>query len=303
MNDPRTPLAASLRELPEEAANREQRHQLLATLLGAVADGELPAETASQIDAHLLGCPRCRRELVVHRTLRLRLEQEPLAAAPTALRDRIVSTLATMPAPQWQAVAESAATAEPAPVAPAWHVSRRVGFIGIAVVAAAILTLGVLGVRWIAGRNNAPPASVVSASSVPLFSAALADYRRVTSGDLPGRARDLATVREAVPFPVQPLQAPALRLLAAWTTNLNGEPAAVLAYRWNDDVVLQYVVSELQLYRPAEGRSAFASGSALAAHDGAQSIVAWSEPAAGSVVVGDLSLDRLRELRGAASPR
>ena len=43
MNDPRTPLAASLRELPEEAANREQRHQLLATLLGAFADGELPA--------------------------------------------------------------------------------------------------------------------------------------------------------------------------------------------------------------------------------------------------------------------
>jgi anti-sigma factor RsiW len=300
MSDPRTALAASLRELPAEQAQREERHHLLATLLGAFADGELPAETASQIDAHLLGCPRCRREIVVHRTLRLRLEQEPLAPAPMALRHRIISTIAPMPAPQWEAVAESAAVSE-APRSKS-GILRLVGRTAVVVGVAVSLGLAALGVRWIVQRNSAST-SVVSASSVPLFSLVLADYRRVTAGDLPGRARDLAVVRDAVPFPVQALQAPSLRLLAAWTTSLNGEPAAVLAYRWNDRVVLQYLVSELQLYRPAELRSAFANGQVLAAHDGSQSMVAWPEPAAGSLIVGDIPMGRLEALRQAAAVR
>lgn len=305
MTDPRMPFAASLRELPAEEASREERHQLLATLLGAFADGELPAETASQIDAHLLGCPRCRREILVQRTLRLRLEQEPLATAPTALRERIIATIAATPAPQWEVVAESASTSGRVSEAPGRESGLlwRVGRAGIATATVVILAVAALGVRWLVQRSGAPQLSIVSASSVPLFSAALADYRRVTNGDLPGRARDLAGVRDAMPFPVQALQAPSLRLLAAWTTSLNGEPAAVLAYRWNDQVVLQYLVSELQLYRPAEVRSAFGNGYLLAAHDGSQNVVAWPESAWGSVVVADVTLDRLKALRGAVAPR
>lgn len=304
MSNPRTPFAVSLRELPAEEAKREERHQLLATLLGAFADGELPAETASQIDAHLLGCPRCRRELVMHRTLRLRLEQEPLATAPTALRERIISTIAATPAPQWEAVAGTAPATERVSEAPRmeWEILRRVGRTRVVAWTVVSLALAAVGVQWIVQRSG-PQVSVVSASSVPLFAAALADYRRVTRGDLPGRARDLAVIRDAVPFPVQPLQAPSLRLLAAWTTSLNGEPAAVLAYRWNDRVVLQYFVSELQLYRPPELRSAFANGHALATHDGSQSVVAWPEAAWGSLVVGDIALDRLRALREPVSAR
>jgi anti-sigma factor RsiW len=305
MTDPRVPTAASLSELPAEEASREERHQLLATLLGAFADGELPAETASQIDAHLLGCARCRREIVVQRTLRLRLEQEPLATAPAALRDRIFSTLAATPAPQWEVVAESATAAGDVAGAPGWlqGLVRRSGRAGVAAAALLVLAAGALGVRWVVQRGSTPALSVVTSSSVPLFTAALADYRRVTNGDLPGRARDLAGVRDAVPFPVQALQDPSLRLLAAWTTSLNGEPAAVLAYRWNDQVVLQYLVSELQLYRPAEVRGAFGNGYLLATHDGAQSIVAWPESAWGSLVVADVPLDRLKSLRGVVAPR
>ena len=241
----------------------------------------------------------------MQRTLRLRLEQEPLAAAPAALRERIVSTIAATPLPQWEEVAGSASSSpRHADVTAAesglrWRVSRA----AVAAAVVVILALTALGVRWIVSRSGAAPVSVVPASSVPLFSAALADYRRVMSEDLPGRARDLAGVRDAMPFPVEALQAPSLRLLAAWTTSLNGEPAAVLAYRWNDQVVLQYLVSELQLYRPAELRSAFGNGRLLAAHDGSQNIVAWPEPAWGSVVVADASLDRLRVLRRAVATR
>ena len=297
MNDPRTSLAASLREQPAEVAQREERHQLLATLLAAFADGELPPETASQIDAHLLGCPRCRREVVLHRTLRLRLEHEPLAPAPASLRDRITSTIAATPAPQWEAVAEAATPRATAPAEPASSMRWRVGRPGAVAGIVVILALAVVGGRWLVQRIAAPRASAVSAQAVPLFAAALADYRRVTSGDLPGRARDLAVIRAAVPFPVQALQAPGLRLLAAWTTTLNGEPAAVLAYRWNDHVVLQYLVSEIQLYRPAEVRTAFANGRLLTAQDGSQNMVAWPEQASGSLVVGDVPLDQLEALR------
>lgn len=305
MSDPRMPFAASLHELPAEEAKREERHQLLATLLGAFADGELPAETASQIDAHLLGCPRCRRELLLQRTLKLRMEQEPLATASAALRARIISTIAATPAPQWEVVAESAAAAEPGTGTSRtkWDALRRVARAPVVAWIVVSLALAALGVRWFAERNSAPPASIVSASSVPLFAAVLADYRKVTRGDLPGRARDLAVVRDAMPFPVQALQAPGLRLLAAWTTSLDGEPAAVLAYRWNDHVVLQYLVSELQLYRPAELRSAFANGYGLGAHDGSQSVLAWPESAWGSLVIADIALDRLEVLRGTAASR
>jgi anti-sigma factor RsiW len=305
MTDFPTSFAGSLSERPEEEASREERHQLLATLLGAFADGELPSETASQIDAHLLGCQRCRREVLVQRTLRLRLEQEPLATAPAALRERIVSAIAATPLPQWEDVAGSASTPGRGSEAPDAESgpSRRVSPAAVAAAVAVILVVSALGVRWLVPRVGAPSVSVVPASSVPLFSAALADYRRVMSGDLPGRARDLAGVRDAMPFPVEALQAPSLRLLAAWTTTLNGEPAAVLAYRWKDQVVLEYLVSELELYRPAELRRAFGNGHLLAAHDGSQNVVAWPEPAWGSVIVADASLDRLRALRGAVAAR
>lgn len=305
MTDFPTSFAGSLSERPEEAASREERHQLLATLLGAFADGELPAETASQIDAHLLGCQRCRREVLVQRTLRIRLEQEPLATAPAALRERIVSTIAATPLPQWEKVAGSASIPGRVSEAPRADsgLLRRVGRAAVLAAVVVILVVAALGARWIMQGRGAVPVSVVPASSVPLFSAALADYRRVMSGDLPGRARDLAGVRDAMPFPVEALHASSLRLLAAWTTSLNGEPAAVLAYRWNDQVVLQYLVSEMQLYRPAELRRAFGSGQLLAAHDGSENVLAWPEPAWGSVVVADASLDRLRVLRAAVATR
>ena len=302
MTDFRTPLAASTRELPEEEAKREERHQLLATLLGAFVDGELPAETSSQIDAHLLGCPRCRREVTLQRTLRLRLEQEPLAAAPASLRGRIASAIAAAPAPQWEVVAEAAAVPAEAPAQRGRGLLQRIGVARVVVASVIALALTAVGVRWLSQRG-APSATIVPAPAVPLFSAVLADYHRVTAGELPGRARDLATVREAVPFPVQALDAPSLRLLAAWTTSLNGEPAAVLAYRFKDQVILQYLVSDLQLYRAAEARTAFASGSALGAQDGRQTLLSWPESASGSVIVGEVPLAQLKALRGAVAPR
>jgi anti-sigma factor RsiW len=283
---PRAGTRAAGGELGESAAERaarEERHQVIIELLGAYADGELPPETRSQIDAHLVGCARCRRDLEVHQAVRRRLGVEPPLAAPPALRERIAAVVAATPV---------VAPRAPRPA------SR---FLAVISIALATLTAAV----WIGvarhERADSPALGQLASSpaSVPLIRGVLADYRRVTASDLPGRARDLEVVRGAVPFPVEPLHASGVRLLAAWTTELEGEPAAVLAYRWDDRIVLQYLVPETRFFQHRDIRRAVTDGRLLVASDGAQGIVAWPTEAAGALLVGDLAPERLARLAAA----
>jgi hypothetical protein len=285
-----TPLAPGSSEDPAERAARENQHQVLIDPLGAYADGELPPETTSQIDAHLVGCIRCRRELAVHRAMRRRLGFEPPVAAPPALRERIVAAIAATPVP--------AAIADPSP-RPLAVLRRPLVFAPIV----AIVIASAVGVSY-AVRQAAVSVSLApittSVSAIPLLQDALSDYRRVVAGDLPGRARDLDAVRSAVSFPIEPLRSPSVRLLAAWTTVLGQDPAVVLAYRWDDRIVLQYVVSEQRFFQHPALRQAVAGGGLLAARDGAQGIVAWPTSTAGSLLIGDVPPERLRPLGAAA---
>ena len=283
-----TPFAPGSTEDPAERAARESQHQVLIDLLGAYADRELPPETTSQIDAHLVGCVRCRRELAVHHAMRRRLGVEPPIAAPPALRERIAAAIAATPVP-----VSTPATGGVA-------VFRRP--LVIAALAAAVAATGVgttVLVRHRADRSALAPLST-STSAVPLLRDVLADYRRVVAGDLPGRARDLDAVRSAVAFPIEPLGGSAVRLLAAWTTDLGGEPAVVLAYRWDDRILLQYVVSEERFFQHPALRKAVADGGLLAARDGGQGIVAWPTPSAGTLLIADLPPERLRVIGSAA---
>jgi anti-sigma factor RsiW len=282
-----------LGESAAERAAREERHQVIIELLAAYADGELPPETTSQIDAHLVGCARCRRDLSVHQTVRKRLGVEPPLAAPPELRERIAVAVAATPI-----VVTPLPPAQRAPARYPVPAARRLALIPIAVATlAAVVWIGVARHE----RPDSPPLGQLASSpaSVPLTRGILADYRRVTAGDLPGRARDLEAVRGAVPFPVEPLQAPGVRLLAVWTTELEGEPAAVLAYRWDDHIVLQYLVPETRFFQHRDIRRAVTDGRLLVASDGAQGIVAWPTEAAGALLVGDLAPERLSRLAGA----
>ncbi len=260
--------------------SREERHQRLAMMLAAYADQELPTETVSHIDAHLLGCSRCRRELLSHRAIAQRLEAEPLSRASAALLARVATSIAAAPVVRMP-TDHTRVAHQLLPFS--W---RRVGL---------LVTLSAVAlVAVFAWKRSAPTAApvprtitTVSLPSVALFSAVLANYRRVTALDLPGRARDLAAVRAALPFPVQPLSFDQLRLVAVWTTVLDGEPAAVLAYRWNDQLLLHYVVSEQLLFRPSEVRRAFAAGHPMAATDGAQTVLTWPSRESGEFLVGE----------------
>lgn len=312
-------------DLPQDSETREARHELLASFLAAYADGELPAETRSQIDAHLAGCARCRRELDMHRTLRERLGREPVPAATAALRDHITTGIRLLsPSATARAMATGAANGRSLPVSATANAARSSPGIAFAVdvarahrfanrfparlraagVVLLIASSALLAVSTWRARRDTPTATVAAASpNVPLFAAVLLDYRRVTASDLPGRARDLGAVRAAVPFAVIPLANPELRLLAAWTTSLAGEPAAVLAYRWNDRVVLQYLVTEGLLFQSPEVRSLLAREHAVVARDGAQGLLLWAQSESGSVLVGELSSDEFGALRAGSEGR
>ncbi len=286
---------------PDNEAERERRHQVLATLLAAYADGEVPIETASHIDAHLLGCVRCRRELDVHRALRRTLARDSIPAASAELRTRILAGIDAAPPP---APARVATTGPWSVSATWWRDQTRVvrGALALAAVGLLASLALAIGNGAIDRREpSATPLAEVAVPSLPLFGQVLEDYRLVSAHDLPGRSRDLATVREAVPFPVEALSLAGLRLLATWTTDLDGEPAAVLAYRWRDQLVLHYVVSEQQLFRPSEVRRAFAGGRLLAARAGAQSMIAWPTAAGGALIVGELPIEELARVRAAAA--
>jgi anti-sigma factor RsiW len=301
MTDRHGPFAALHGLDPDHEGAREARHGVLIELLGAYADGELPAETTSQIDAHLLGCARCRSELSIHESVRGRLAIEPPSGGSPALRARIAAAIDAAPAP--------AVAVRDDERAPRGSVARRTA-IRAALVACIVLVVsvaGFLGARRsaaVAGSTaSAIPALAADPHAVPMLDAVLEDHARVTAGDLPGRARDLAAVRGAVPFAVEPLDGAGLRLLAAWTTDLRGEPAAVLAYRRGDELVLQYLVSEQLFFRHPAVRGAVSARHALAVSDGARSIVAWPLAASGSLLVADMESRRLAELWAAAEGR
>ncbi len=258
---------------PEDDAEREARHEVLATLLGAYADGELPVETSSQIDAHLLGCGRCRSELRVQHTVSQRLSRSTVPTATAALQDRIRAMLAATPVP---------ARAEPR-VESARRRHRSMAVIMVLVLATVTTVIVQQG-----GAPQLDPPPLVASPAVPAIASILTEYRRVSQGDLPGRARDLEAVRRSLPFPVSPIVSTDAHLLAAWTADLDGEPTAVLAYRWKEQVVLQYIVAESSLFRALEVRRAFAERRAVVVQDGVQGLIAWPEASAGSVLVGDV---------------
>lgn len=292
MSDIRASLADV--DFSQDAETREARHELLASFLGAFADGELPAETQSQIDAHLTGCARCRTELDVHRVLRDRLGKEPVPAASAALRKRIESGIHAATPPVLVATAPSA------PVEANQLLRRRWLAVALAIPLLAAAVVAALKSR----DQDALQVSAITASgAAPLVKNVLADYHVVNAGDLPGRSRDLVAVRAAVPFTFATLSHPELRLVAAWTTSLSGEPAAVLAYRWNDRVVYQYFVSDALLFRSPEVRASLAQNRALSLRNGEEGMLVWAGPEYGTVLVGEFQPEEFAALRQASKER
>lgn len=77
----------------------EERHQALIEQLAAYVDEELSIEERAQMEAHLVGCTRCRRDIGLQRALRDRLAGQPTMRASAALRARITAAIDTASVP------------------------------------------------------------------------------------------------------------------------------------------------------------------------------------------------------------
>lgn len=270
------------RPQPEDDATRQARHEVLATLLGAYADGELPLETMTQVEAHLLGCDRCRREVRIQQALADRVATLAVAPVSPALLSRVRAATQAMPIP-----AASPAAASRRSPRTMW--AAAVGLLMIA------LAVSQVWPRLHSASGAMAP--VVLTTEPGVVRAVASDFRRASGRDLPGRARDLEAVRAAVAFPVRPLIRDDLRLVGAWTTELDGELAAVLAYRWHDRVIMQYALSDAALFRAADIRRAFGAGQPIAAQDGDVGVIGWTEAQGGSFLVGDVTWSTLRDVQ------
>ena len=266
-------------------------HDAYAELLAGLVDGELGADEVERVERHLAGCPVCRRELEAQSLVRTRLMRESRIQTSPELAARVMDLVARQPA------------LENRPdILPAAARSRVIlGWIGW-ILAASLA--GVLLWTHRPGRSEASPggrmnpARLVSVDSHPgvMSAAVLHQFKRVDEAELP-RGLDLAQLKQAVPFQVNPLTAPHMRFITAWTTELQGEPAAAIAYRCHDRLVVQYVISEAHFFRHAQVRRAIAEQGVYAVSEGNVSTVAWADQDSGSFLVGEFSASELAAMR------
>jgi anti-sigma factor RsiW len=274
----------------------DRQHEQLASLLGAYADDELATDVRRAVDAHLTQCAQCAQELRVQLALKTRLRAEEVTAEQSAVVGRLQDRIARL-GHDGQDERRRAG-----PRRPGWpKLARSIIAWSGWLIAASLATLWLGGPRRPAaqgmGMSMGPLVPVVVDSvPEPIADAALRDFRQVARASLP-QGPELAAVESQVPFSVPALKAAHMRLIGAWTTTIDNVPAAVLAYRCHDRLVVQYVVPEHVFFRPPRVRQAIAASGLYAAGEGKIHAVGWPGTDNGSFLVGEFTAAELAAMR------
>jgi anti-sigma factor RsiW len=277
------------------------RHRTMMGLLGAYADDEIAGSVRSEVESHLQRCEECRRELRIQVALRTRLLAEERTTPPAAVVERLQAHLNSLGVEERDSAAEPTRPGLGRVVKLAPRARRYLAWGGW-LVAACLAALWIIGKPKSSGQNMAgmtmgPPIPVVVDSvPEPIADAALKDFRRVAAADLPSGPH-LAAVQAEVPFTIPALRSAHMRLIGSWTTEINGERAAALAYRCHDRLVVQYVIAEHVFFRPPRLRQAIADAGVYAAGDGSIHTVAWPGTDNGSFLVGEFPASVLAAMR------
>jgi hypothetical protein len=281
--------------LPHDRRREVEQHDIIASLLAAYVDGELPPETATQLDAHLRECARCARDVGMQRQLAAGLGQigGPLASA--ALHTRIRQSIAALPAP---GIAPQSALSGTR----GWRFGRW-GWGAVVVLIAALWLGRVLLPAHTAAETGAEGGPVAVVGDAPLLDSLAVQWRALSPENLPGRERDVDAIRRALGGPVFPLESPGLDLAAAWTTTAWGELLGVLAYRFDGRLVVQFTIPEALLARSGSLSAALARSPVVLTGEDALSMVLWRTPGGATVLLGNTSVDQLRAFQTASAAR
>lgn len=280
-----------------ERAAGQGRHRAIVGFLGAYVDEEVPPDVRRDVESHAQQCDECRLELRTQLAVKTRLADEERADPPAVLLERLRLHVQAL---------GSTKPGHPAPGSPQRPGAGRSRLLGV-VSGSGWLVAASLASLWIWGPHRSPsqgmgmsmgPLTPVALDSVPepIATAALQDFRRVAASALP-RGSHLALVQAEVPFSIPALHSAHMRLIGSWTAEISGEPAAVLAYRCHDRLVVQYVVAEPVFFRPPRVRRAIASSGLYAAGDGKIHAVAWPGTDSGSFLVGEFTAAELAAMR------
>ncbi|MEO8295891.1 MAG: anti-sigma factor [Gemmatimonadota bacterium] len=281
---------------PTIAGSIGPEHDAFVELLAAYLDEELAQDERIRLDAHLADCVLCQRDLRAQAAIRARLNRE--AESPVALdvTERVMSRLAHLhTTPVSSAVSDPPSHRRRYSPVLAWS-----GW-GIAAVLAGLLLWTTLHKTPVAqtGMSMAMgPTTKVSLDPQPgpMSVAVLEQFHLMDESDLPTTA-DVGKIKRELPFSVPALHSPHMRLISAWTTELGGEPAAAIAYRCHDRLVIQYIVSERQFFRHPQVRRAVAQQGVYAVSNGTVTTVAWPNLDSGSFLVGQFTAAELAAMR------
>ena len=277
----------------------ETEHAALARLVGAYADDELAPELRVRVEAHLASCEECSGEARIQAAVRARLGAIAPRAVPAEFRERVLVGLAAVPAGsvgpergprelplreivvrrRWLAVGIGAG---------GWLVAA--GLAGMLVgrpaprAAGMTMTMGPL------------PSVAVDSTPSPMVDEALRDFRRVTAANLPTGV-SVDSLQSELAFSLPALHSPHMQFIAAWRTDIDGEPAGALAYICHNRLVIQYVVSDVAFFRLARIRQAVATAGLYAAGGEGLHTVGWPTAGSGSFLVGEFSASELAAMR------
>jgi anti-sigma factor RsiW len=242
-----------------------RQHSPWLDLVAPYLDGELSAASHAEMDAHVAACTICQRELAQQRAVSQRLRQLASEAAP------IESLAQRLPYASTRKEAHSRHRAW------AWT-----GW-GLAAAQAIVLAVVFLLPTW-------------QARHVPMVEEAVADYQRVVAGELPFETTNIDALSRSLSLSVDVLKSPQAQLLGACKTVLRDKPAAALAYRVDNHVVIQYVVSGPLFFAQSSVREAVSRQGHFASQDDGKSVIGWPGTNAGFLLVGELPTEKLVSL-------
>ena len=247
----------------------QDSHTAFVEQIDAYLDGELDREDASRVEDHLLSCTRCRRSFGIHRAIRSALAGRAVpAVAPESLRTRIEELTAADRSPQEHQAERQRL----------WYWS---GWIAAALV----------GLTWMLTAHRLP---YRRPGPTPMARSVIADFNRHQAGPLPHAS--LVSLETSFNFPVAPLPELRRQLVAEWRTEIQGQPAAALAYRLPAGLVVEYVISRGLFFRQPAVRRAVARRGRYVAQALAVTVVGWPEHRAGVLLVGRVKRSLLESL-------